>query len=153
MEISRIHILDQKLTVRLFYFIHILQGHSLALWQSYDCHSASEVTLKDMDKKSHINPIKTGYNHHKIKVNQTVRLLMGFTVSTWLSSKEFPEGFPNCENSSTSHNNSSEVTLETNLTVQSVRALFNDMTMKCHVKSLRITGPLCRKNYHCPIAI
>ena len=50
---------------------------SLALWQSLDCHSASEATLMNMDKYFMWIHYERLHNHNKAKHNKTVCICLG----------------------------------------------------------------------------
>ena len=50
---------------------------SLALWQSYDCPSASKATLMDMDKYFIWIHYERLHNHNKAKHNKTVCIFLG----------------------------------------------------------------------------
>ena len=55
---------------------------SLALWQSYDCPSASKATLMNMDKYFMWIHYERLHNHNKAKHNKTVCIFLGINC-TW----------------------------------------------------------------------
>ena len=57
---------------------------SLALWQSYDCPSASTATLMNMDKYFMWIHYKRLHNHNKAKHNKTVCIILGiYCIVIW----------------------------------------------------------------------
>ena len=69
---------------------------SLALWQSYDCPSASKATLMNMDKYFMWIHYERLHNHNKAKHNKTVCIFLGIycmyeclqAVNSWWLSKD-----------------------------------------------------------------
>ena len=55
---------------------------SLALWQSYDCPSASKATLMNMDKYFMLIHYERLHNHNKAKHNKTVCIFLGGYCTT-----------------------------------------------------------------------
>ena len=57
---------------------------SLALWQSYDCPSASKATLMNMDKYFMWIHYEWLHNHNKAKHNKTVCIFLGiYCTALW----------------------------------------------------------------------
>ena len=58
-------------------FLIFIRLTSLALWQSYDCPSASKATLMNVDKYSIWIHFERLHNHNKAKHNKTVCIFLG----------------------------------------------------------------------------